>query len=162
MGSNPLGFTPATGASAPEPIGCYVQEQLADPLLAPDVAELAVHHFSPATLAYLGDAVYELYVRRHFLTPPKRIQAYHHQVVAQVRAERQAHHLQVLLPFLTPTEQAVLKRGRNAITSKPKRLDRATYSQATSLETLIGYLYLTDPQRLLDLLAQIDFDLPPT
>lgn len=118
---------------------------------------------SPAALAYLGDAVYELYVRRAYLLPPKRLQAYHHQVVAQVRAERQADQLRSLIPLLTPTELELLKRGRNAATTRPRRLDAETYQQATSFETLVGYLYLTDPQRLAQLLAQLELDLiaPP-
>ena len=51
---------------------------------------------SPTALAYLGDAVYELYVRNHYVLPPKRSQTYHRLVVAQVRAEAQALHLQSL------------------------------------------------------------------
>jgi ribonuclease-3 family protein len=109
-------------------------------------------------LAYLGDAVYELYVRRYYLFPPKRPQIYHQQVVAQVRAESQANHLRSLLAQLTPTELEILKRGRNAATGGPRRIDPEVYQQATSLETLIGYLYLTDPHRLLHLFAQLKFD----
>ncbi|WP_346292278.1 Mini-ribonuclease 3 [Sphaerothrix gracilis] len=114
-----------------------------------------VERFSPAALAYLGDAVYELYMRTYYLEPPRRIQTYHRQVVAQVRAEAQAHHLQQVEKHLTDLEKEVLRRGRNAT---PKRRSRATpkiYQQATSFETLIGYLYLTDISRLkavLDLL----------
>jgi len=113
----------------------------------------------PATaLAYLGDSVYELYVRTHYILPPKRSQTYHQQVVAQVRAERQADHLLRLQPLLTDDEQGLIKRGRNAATGKPKRVDAETYQQASSLETLIGYLYLTDPQRLTWLMQQLDLD----
>jgi len=117
---------------------------------------------SPAALAYLGDAIYELFVRRHYLLPPKRIRTYHHQVVSQVRAERQADHLRSLLPHLTAAELDVLKRGRNAAVVSSKRMNPETYQQATSLETLIGHLYLTDPQRLDDLLARLELDNPST
>jgi ribonuclease-3 family protein len=117
-----------------------------------------IQQLSPAALAYLGDAVYELYVRRCYLMPPRRLQTYHHQVVAQVRAETQAQHLRSLAPHLTSTELEILRRGRNAATGRPKRLDPEIYQQATSLETLIGYLYLTDPQRLTHLLAQLQLD----
>ncbi|MEX0270192.1 Mini-ribonuclease 3 [Leptolyngbyaceae cyanobacterium UHCC 1019] len=109
-------------------------------------------------LAYLGDAVYELYIRRYYLNPPKRIQAYHQQVVSQVRAETQAHYLNQLLPFLTSTELDLLKRGRNATASRPKRIDPETYQRATSLETLIGYLYLSDLHRLMELLGHLQID----
>lgn len=113
---------------------------------------------SPASLAYLGDAVYELYVRTCYLMPPRRPGEYHQQVVAQVRAESQANHLLSLEPHLTDPEREILRRGRNATTGSPRRLDPQVYQQATSLETLFGHLYLTDPQRLTQLLAYLEFD----
>lgn len=122
-----------------------------------------IQQLSPAAWAYVGDAVYELYVRYHHLLPPKRLDTYHQQVVAQVRAECQAHHLQALDPYLTSLERDILKRGRNAASGRPRRLELVVYQQATSLEALIGYLYLTDPQRLLALLKHVRFDsLPET
>ena len=116
-----------------------------------------VRQISPAALAYLGDAIYELYMRSHYLLPPKRIQLYHNQVVAQVRAEAQAQQLQSLQLHLTEAEQAILKQGRNAA-RRTKRVDPEIYQQATSLETLLGYLYLTDPKRLADLLSQLSIE----
>ncbi len=112
---------------------------------------------SPKALAYLGDAVYELYVRHHFLMPPKRIQTYHQQVVARVRAEAQAHYLAQLLPHLTETEQDILRRGRNASVCSSRRVAPEIYQQATGFETLVGYLYLTDPARLMVLFSQLNF-----
>jgi ribonuclease-3 family protein len=117
-----------------------------------------IEQLSPASLAYLGDAVYEVYVRAHYLLPPKRVSAYHQQVVAQVRAESQAKQLQVLEPHLTDSEREILRRGRNATTGCPQRLSPEIYQQATSLETLIGYLFLRDPQRLTQLLAPLELD----
>jgi ribonuclease-3 family protein len=117
-----------------------------------------IQQVSPASLAYLGDAVYELYIRTYYLLPPKRISDYHNQVVTQVRAESQANHLRSLKPLLTAPELEILRRGRNAATASPRRLDPEIYQQATSLETLMGYLYLTDPQRLTELLAHLELD----
>ncbi len=111
---------------------------------------------SPVALAYMGDAVYELYVRSQFLLPPKRIQDYHNAVVEQVKAEQQAHWAEQLAPHLTVIEQDVFRWGRNASSRGPKRLDGAIYQQATGLETLIGYLYLTDPDRLGQLLGYLN------
>jgi ribonuclease III family protein len=127
---------------------------------------LAIHPnqvplLSPAALAYLGDAVYELHVRTRFLFPPKRSHVYHQQVVAQVRAEAQSSHLQLLLPQLTSSELDTVRRGRNAASGRPRRLDPEIYQQATSFETLIGYLYITNPQRLAELLALLHFDPTP-
>ena len=117
-----------------------------------------IERLSPIALAYIGDAVFELYVRTKFLMPPKRMTDYHSQVVTQVRAESQAVHLAILTPHLTNSEKEILRRGRNACVNKPRRLARQTYQQATGLEALIGYLYLTDPQRLQELFAKLDFE----
>jgi ribonuclease-3 family protein len=122
----------------------------------PSLSEFS--QLSPASLAYIGDAVYELYVRAYYLLPPRRVGEYHRQVVAQVRAEQQAAYLNILAPDLTEAEREIVRRGRNAATGKPKRLPLHIYQQATSLETLIGYLYLRDPQRLNQLLAKISLD----
>ena len=116
-----------------------------------------IERLSPIALAYIGDAVFELYVRSKFLFPPKRIADYHNQVVTQVRAESQAVHLSVLIPYLTDREKEILRRGRNASTMKPRRLSHQIYRRATSLETLIGYLHLSDPQRLEELLSKLEF-----
>jgi len=121
-------------------------------------ANSQIQQVTPASLAYLGDAVYELYIRTSYLLPAKRICDYHHQVVGQVRAESQANHLRSLKPDLTAPELEILRRGRNAATGSPRRLSPEIYQQATSLETLIGYLYLTDPERLLQLLARLELD----
>ncbi len=138
-------------------LGDYPSEpDLIHALFLRSLPSAQLQQLSPAALAYLGDAVYELYIRRFYLVPPKRIQTYHQKVVAQVRAETQATHLQTLLPHLTASEIELVKRGRNAATGGPKRIDPEIYQRATSLETLIGYLYLTNPQRLIDLLSQLE------
>jgi ribonuclease III family protein len=115
-----------------------------------------LERLSPVVLAYIGDAVYELYIRSKFLIPPRRISNYHEQVVTQVRAETQAAYLQRLEPELTFEEKEILRRGRNAVTNKPRRLSPKIYQQASSLETLIGYLYLTDCDRLQVLLNKLN------
>lgn len=114
-----------------------------------------VQRISPSALAYLGDAVYELYVRQSLVFPPQRIQAYHQQVVSWVRAESQAAKLDRLLVHLTESELAIVKRGRNASPQRLKRVDPEIYQKATALETLVGYLHLTDPERLALLLRTI-------
>lgn len=118
-----------------------------------ELTEAQRQQLSPPALAYVGDAVYELYIRTYYLFPPQRLQSYHNQVVAQVRAESQARHLQVLQSSLTQQELDLVRRGRNAASKGPKRVDPTLYQQATGLETLLGYLYLCDPQRLAQLLS---------
>lgn len=122
------------------------------------VTAVQLQQISPTALAYLGDAVYELYVRSYYLLPPKRSQLYHRLVVAQVRAETQALHLRSLTPDLNHAELEIVRRGRNAATGRPRRVDPEIYQQATSLETLMGYLYLTDPQRLTYLLQKLELE----
>ncbi len=124
--------------------------------LLPQLSVAQIQQLSPSALAYLGDAVYELHVRRFYLLPPQRMESYHRQVVAEVRAETQAEKLRSLMPHLTDIELDMVRRGRNAVTSRPKRLEPEIYQQATSLETLIGYLYLTDRSRLSELLQKLN------
>jgi ribonuclease-3 family protein len=115
-------------------------------------APAQIQQLSPQALAYIGDAVFELFIRGCYLLPPRRLQTYHQQVVNQVRAEQQAASLQTLLPHLTSEETAILKQGRNAAPSRGRRADAAVYGQATGFEALLGYLYLKDPERLTQLL----------
>ncbi|BAY25265.1 ribonuclease III [Calothrix sp. NIES-2100] len=117
-----------------------------------------VQQISPAALAYVGDAIYELYVRMFYLMPLQRPDTYHRLVVAQVRAEKQALHLRSLRPHLRDSELDIVRRGRNAAAGRSKRVDPEIYQQATSLETLIGYLYLTDFPRLTELLQKLHLE----
>lgn len=123
--------------------------------LLPELSQSQLKQLSPTALAYLGDAVYELYVRRYYLLPPQRVKNYHRLVVAQVRAEKQAKMLNLLSPHLNHNELEIVRRGRNAATGRPKRVDPQIYRQATSLETLIGYLYLTNTERLSELMQKL-------
>ena len=124
---------------------------------ADSLSHLQAMQVAPAVLAYIGDAVYELHVRLQYLHPPRRIQAYHQQVVAQVRAEAQAEQLLTLTEQLTEAERDIVRRGRNAATGRPKRLSVDIYRHATGFEALLGYLYLTRGDRLSYLLSQINF-----
>ena len=132
-----------------------------NPLSVSRCSSIQVQGLTPVALAYLGDAVYELYIRERYLLPAKRLEAYHRQVVAEVRAESQAKHLRSLEPHLTEAELDILRKGRNAASGGPKRVSPEIYQQATSLETLMGYLYLTNPERLHQLLAQLDLAASP-
>ncbi|MGL5805436.1 MAG: Mini-ribonuclease 3 [Xenococcaceae cyanobacterium] len=117
-----------------------------------------LNRLSPASLAYIGDAVFELYIRTLYLLPPKRIVDYHNLVVAQVRAETQATYLKTLDAHLTEMEREIVRRGRNAAKGHPRRLSPDLYQKASGLETLIGYLYLKNPQRLQELLTKLEID----
>ncbi|WP_414549002.1 Mini-ribonuclease 3 [Anabaena sp. CCY 0017] len=126
--------------------------------LPTQISPSQIQQLSPLALAYIGDAIYELYVRMFYLLPMQQTKVYHCLVVAQVRAETQALHLRSLTPHLSAAELEIVRRGRNAASGRPKRVDPKIYQQATSLETLIGYLYLTDFPRLTELLQKLHLE----
>ncbi|KAH7547178.1 hypothetical protein FEM48_Zijuj01G0281800 [Ziziphus jujuba var. spinosa] len=118
--------------------------------------------FNAASLAYIGDSIYELYARRHFLFPPLSIEEYNDRVMAVVRCEAQDALLQKLLhdDYLSEQERNVLRWGKNinsAKTRTKKRAGAAVYNRASSLETLIGYLYLTNLKRLEEIMQKLGF-----
>ncbi|KAK4267322.1 hypothetical protein QN277_024117 [Acacia crassicarpa] len=120
--------------------------------------------FNAASLAYIGDCIYELYARRHFLFPPLSIEDYNNRVMALVRCEAQDALLQKLLNsnFLSEQERDVLRWGKNIGSSKTrtkKRAGSAVYNRASSLETLVGYLYLTNVNRLEKLMSELGFSI---
>lgn len=144
--------------SAPQAVIAHWATAQFPPISAPLPPGCKPEHLSPTALAYIGDGVYELYVRLAYLFPPRRIAQYHQQVVAQVRAETQAQQLDILSPHLSEQEQDIVRRGRNATTRRPLRLDPKIYQQASGLETLLGYLYLRDRDRLQTLLSYLVFN----
>jgi ribonuclease-3 family protein len=115
-----------------------------------------IRRLSPVALAYLGDALYEVHVRSHYLFPPQRIEGYHQQVVARVRGSAQAALLQALLPYLSEEEQSIIRWGSNGSGRPPRNLTPSLYRQASGFETLLGYLYLSCPQRLQEILTLTD------
>jgi len=120
-----------------------------------DISPSVLSQISPCALAYIGDAVYELHIRTCHLLPPKKIADYHHQVVDKVRAETQAVYLQNIYPLLNDTERDWVRRGRNAVNKSPRRLPLQTYQAASGFETLLGYLYLCECDRLEFILSQL-------
>lgn len=116
----------------------------AAPVIAPLLpAGIPVAQLSPIVLAYIGDAVFEVYVRQRLIAGSyRKPQALHRAATQCVSAASQAKLLQRLTPHLTAEEADVVRRGRNAKSGQPPRnADLADYRQATALECLIGYLY---------------------
>lgn len=110
----------------------------------------------PPVLAYIGDAVYELYVRLWAAGLEQGAVIKHHRrTVQHVKAATQARIVNNLTPMLTEEEADVVRRGRNAKTgSAPKGAGVVEYRQATGFEALVGYLYLTGRQeRAAELIA---------
>ncbi|MCA1057163.1 Mini-ribonuclease 3 [Rossellomorea aquimaris] len=113
-------------------------------------------------LAYMGDAVYETYVRQLLLTKGKiKPNQLHRAATNYVSAKAQAAVLKKLFDDnrLTEEEIAIVKRGRNAKSgSVPKNTDVQTYNHSTAFEALIGYLFLQNRTERLEELLTIIFD----
>ena len=94
-------------------------------------------------LAYLGDTLWDLFVREELVKTGGRMKELHRAAVARVRASAQSRALARIEDCLTEEEAAVVRRARNAHQMPPKNADPADYCRATALEALFGYLYLT-------------------
>ncbi|MBE6938035.1 MAG: ribonuclease III [Ruminococcaceae bacterium] len=103
-------------------------------------------------LAFVGDAVYSLLVRRELVTgEPMRISELHPASVKIVRAEAQAAAAELIAPELTEEENAIYTKGRNMKHgSYPKHSSHGDYARATGLECLFGWLYLCGRQERID------------
>ncbi|MBO8126828.1 MAG: Mini-ribonuclease 3 [Firmicutes bacterium] len=114
---------------------------------------------SPDTWAYLGDAVFELLVRRYFVDKyGTKARDLHKRTTAVVNAEAQAQMLKRLEPYLSETESEVVRRGRNSAKRPgPKGVSVQEYRFSTGLEALFGYLYLQGDQERLEELFRNGF-----
>lgn len=115
------------------------------------------HNALPGSLelAYLGDTIYDFYVRRALVRRGGRVQRMHREAVALVCNHGQAQALIRIEPELTEAEADVVRRARNAHQNPPRNANPAEYHRATGLEALMGYLYLTDQRERLDQLMRI-------
>ncbi len=109
------------------------------------------------SLAYLGDTVYDLYVRGYLVKNRMgNMNALHCYASSVVNAKAQAEASGVLLGHLTDEEKSVYKRGRNAKSGgTPKNTDPADYRKATGIEAVLGYLYATGDKERLNCLMKI-------
>jgi len=112
---------------------------------------------SPLQLAYIGDAVYELFIRTYLLQSNKPVHELHKEATHYVKAKAQSDIVHFLSEDLTDEEKGIVKRGRNAKTySSPKNANIIDYKYATGFETLVGYLYLTGQEaRMMELFDKI-------
>lgn len=118
--------------------------------------EADVRSFSPLTLAYIGDAVYDLIIRTVVVERGNRAaNLLHKTTIKYVNAGAQAALIEALLQELTQEEAAVYKRGRNAKShTAAKNASIEDYRKATGMEALIGYLYVSDRfDRILELVT---------
>ena len=120
-------------------IDAYIREQF-------DIKEVDIRTYSPLTLAYIGDGIFDLVIRSIVVGRGNtRANELHHRTSHIVKAHTQAEMAEKLLPVLTETENDIYRRGRNAKSpTMAKNATMSDYRKATGFEALMGYLYLTD------------------
>ena len=116
--------------------------------------EVDVHRYSPLTLAYIGDSIYDLIIKSLVINQGNRqVNKLHKETSMYVQASTQSLMMRAMQEELTEEEHAVYKRGRNAKSVSPAKNQSITdYRRATGFEALLGYLYLKKEwKRMLDL-----------
>jgi len=123
-----------------------------------DRDETEINLMSPLTWAYIGDCVYELYIRTNLINKTKlKPHKLHIECIKYVKAQAQAEILQNIYDDLKEEEKEIVRRGRNAENHHlPKNCNVQEYMYATAFEALIGYLYLTKQnKRLQEILNKV-------
>ena len=116
--------------------------------------EVDIREYSPLTLAYIGDCIYDLVIKSLVINEGnKQVNKLHQETSKLVQASAQSLMMRTMQEHLTEEEHAVYKRGRNAKSVSPAKNQSITdYRRATGFEALLGYLYLKkDYKRLLEL-----------
>lgn len=119
--------------------------------------ESEVNLLSPLTWAYVGDAIYELYIRTNLVNKTKlKPHKLHIESIKYVKAKAQADILKRLMDDLTEKEKDIVRRARNAENHHlPKNADPEDYMYSTAFEGLVGYLYLSKKdERLKEILEK--------
>ena len=116
--------------------------------------EVDIKEYSPLTLAYIGDSIYDLIIKSLVVNEGNRqVQKLHKETSMRVQASAQSKMMRAIQEHLTEEEHAVFKRGRNAKSVWPAKNQSITdYRRATGFEALMGYLYLKKEwKRMLEL-----------
>ncbi len=123
------------------------------------MSETEAGRMNPVTLAFLGDAVYSLWVRERLVRYASGKSGDFQRSASKVESARgQSAYLEKILPLLTERETEIYRRGRNAKkATKSKNADAVEYCRSTGLEAVIGYLHLIgERERIEELLSTID------
>ncbi|MFZ5353489.1 MAG: Mini-ribonuclease 3 [Bacillota bacterium] len=117
-----------------------------------------IRMYNPLVLAYVGDAVYELYIRTQLVSSGSmQVAKLHKRSINYVKAKSQAEILSGIEDILTEEELDIVRRGRNTKSATvPKNADISDYRYATGFESLLGYLYLIGSiERLMEILNRV-------
>lgn len=128
------------------------------PFFENPISEDDVQKLNPLVLAFVGDAVQQLYVRTRLCTTcQKKAGELHKLAIQEIKATAQADFMDKLLPYLNENEMAIFKRARNThYTTAAKNASIADYKKASGFEAVIGYLYLTGKHDRLDQIFEIN------
>ena len=126
-----------------------------------DLPHQDLRAYGPLTLAYIGDAVYEIVVRSLLVSRGNApVNKLHKKAVRLSMASRQSDMIRAIKQELTDEERAVYKRGRNAKpATKAKHASSSDYSRATGFEAVVGYLYLKGEDERIAELVRMGIDL---
>ncbi len=130
-----------------------------DKIIEPQRNKLEVNMMNPLVWAYVGDSVYELYVRNYLINNfNSKVHELHISAIKYVKAQAQAEILDIIEPMLTEEEKNIVRRTRNTQNHHiPKNANLADYTYATAFEGLIGFLYLNgEDARLKEILNTIE------
>lgn len=118
-------------------------------MILKDGEKVSPREYSPLTLAFMGDAVFESFIRAKVICEANAsANTLHRRAVGFVNCKSQADAAFAFLDTLTEEELAVFKRGRNAKTfTVPKNAQMSDYHAATGFEALIGWLYLSGEEK---------------
>lgn len=123
--------------------------------LAKKNKNISANQYSPLVLAYIGDSIFDVYIRTSIIAEGnKPVNKMHQESKQYVKASEQSKIYHKIENILTPEEISIYKRGRNAKPhTSPKNATISDYRQATGLESLIGYLYIDGQiDRLIELM----------
>ena len=122
-----------------------------------DLGEINITDYSPLTLAYIGDGIYEIVVRTVIVDEANRqVNKIHKAASNLVKAETQAKMIHLIMDDLTEEDVRIYKRGRNAkAVTRAKNASMSDYRTATGFEALMGWLYLTgQSERMMQLIKK--------
>ena len=134
-------------------IADYIKEVL-------EMKEVEPEGYSPLTLAYIGDSIYDLIIKTLVINEGNRqVQKLHQKTSSYVQASAQSKMMRTMQEHLTEEEHAIYKRGRNAKSVSPAKNQSITdYRRATGFEALLGYLYLKKEWKRMLELVKIGLD----
>ncbi len=122
-----------------------------------ELKDINIVDYSPLTMAYIGDGIYEIVIRTVIVDQANRqVNKIHNASADLVKAQTQAQLIHLIMDKLTEEEVAIYKRGRNAkAITRAKNASMSDYRTATGFETLMGWLYLTNQSdRMMELIKE--------